>query len=46
MMQLPEPANSPRNLVESGKLPRETTPEPSFAARADAVKGSQPAPPR
>ena len=46
MMQLPEPSNSPRNLIESGKLPRETTPVPTFAVPADAANRSQPAPPR
>jgi len=30
MLQLPEPANSPTNLIESGKLPHEAGPVPSF----------------
>jgi len=30
MVQLPEPANSPTNLIESGKLPHEAGPVPSF----------------
>jgi len=29
-MKMPEPANSPTNLIESGKLPSETAPVPSF----------------
>jgi hypothetical protein len=29
--QLPEPANSPTNLLESGRLPREAAPVPNFA---------------
>jgi len=32
MMQIPEPANSPRNLIESGRLPREAAPVPNFAS--------------
>jgi len=32
MLQLPEPANSPTNLIESGKLPSEVAPVPSFSA--------------
>jgi len=30
MMQLPEPANSPTNLIGSGKLPSEVSPVPTF----------------
>jgi len=30
MVQLPEPDNSPTNLIESGKLPGEAAPVPSF----------------
>jgi Ca2+-binding EF-hand superfamily protein len=29
-MQLPEPPNSPTNLIESGRLPREAAPVPNF----------------
>jgi len=29
--RLPEPANSPTNLIESGRLPREAAPVPNFA---------------
>jgi len=32
MLQLPEPANSPTNLIESGRLPSETAPVPTFGA--------------
>jgi len=32
MLNLPEPANSPTNLIESGKLPREAAPVPTFSA--------------
>jgi len=32
MFQLPEPANSPTNLIESGRLPEEAAPVPSFTA--------------
>jgi len=32
MLNLPEPANSPTNLIESGRLPRETAPVPTFSA--------------
>ncbi len=45
-MQLPEPPNSPTNLIESGKLPRETAPVPTFTAPAAAAGSSRPAPPR
>jgi Ca2+-binding EF-hand superfamily protein len=45
-MQLPEPANSPTNLVEGGKLPREAAPVPTFAAPNTGRNGSQPAPRR
>ncbi len=45
MMQLPEPANSPTNLIESGKLPRDTAPVPTFAAPA-AGNRTQPVAPR
>jgi Ca2+-binding EF-hand superfamily protein len=31
MLQLPEPANSPTNLIQSGKLPNEAAPIPNFA---------------
>jgi len=30
MLQLPEPANSPTNLIQSGRRPREAAPIPSF----------------
>jgi len=30
MLQMPEPANSPRNLIRSGRLPREAAPVPTF----------------
>jgi len=30
MLNIPEPANSPRKLIESGKLPSEAAPVPSF----------------
>jgi len=33
MLQIPEPANSPTNLIESGRLPRETAPVPSFGTQ-------------
>jgi Ca2+-binding EF-hand superfamily protein len=45
-MQLPEPANSPTNLIEGGKLPREAAPVPTFTAPNTGGNGSQPAPPR
>jgi Ca2+-binding EF-hand superfamily protein len=45
MMQLPEPANSPTNLIESGKLPRETSPVPTFTAPATGNR-TQPVAPR
>jgi len=32
MLRLPEPANSPTNLIESGRLPREAGPVPTFTA--------------
>jgi len=32
MLQIPEPANSPTNLIESGKLPSEVAPVPSFTS--------------
>jgi len=32
MLHIPEPANSPTNLIESGKLPGEAAPVPSFAS--------------
>jgi Ca2+-binding EF-hand superfamily protein len=47
----PEPANSPTNLIESGRLPREAAPVPSFGT-SDAGQGQnrqqsgQPAPRR
>jgi Ca2+-binding EF-hand superfamily protein len=44
MVQLPEPANSPTNLIESGKLPREAAPIPNFTTPAQ--NRPQPAPPR
>jgi len=31
MLRIPEPANSPTNLIESGKLPSEVAPVPNFA---------------
>jgi Ca2+-binding EF-hand superfamily protein len=44
LMQVPEPANSPTNLIESGKLPREAAPIPNFTTPAQ--NRPQPAPPR
>jgi len=32
MLNLPEPANSPTNLIESGRRPSETAPVPTFTA--------------
>jgi len=45
MLQLPEPANSPTNLIESGRLPRETAPVPTFTA-PDGGANRSPAQPR
>jgi len=57
-LQLPEPANSPTNLIESGRLPHEAAPVPNFASpnadqnqnrqprRQPAPTGTQPAQPR
>jgi len=36
MLQLPEPANSPTNLIESGRLPHEAAPVPSFGTSNNA----------
>ena len=45
-LQLPEPANSPTNLIERGKLPREAAPVPTFAAPDDQRERSRsPRPP-
>ena len=46
MMQLPEPANSPTNLIESGKLPHEAAPVPTFSAPNTNTNRAVPAPPR
>jgi len=54
LLQLPEPANSPTNLIESGKTPAEAAPVPSFTSpnqnrpqqRTPAQPGSQPTPRR
>jgi len=52
MIRLPEPANSPTNLIESGKLPREAGAVPSFAnpntpgQNQNRPQSGQPAPPR
>jgi len=46
MMQLPEPANSPTNLIESGKLPREAAPVPNFTVPGAGQNRPQPVPPR
>jgi len=51
VLQMPEPANSPTNLLESGRMPREAAPVPSFGtpnrARTRARTDSSPAsPPR
>jgi len=35
MLQIPEPANSPTNLIESGRLPREAGPVPTFGTPND-----------
>jgi len=32
VLNMPEPANSPTNLIESGRMPREAAPVPSFSA--------------
>jgi len=50
MFQLPEPSNSLTNLIESGKLPEEAAPVPTFATpnltqpRRQAAPAAQPAP--
>jgi len=41
MLNLPEPANSPTNLIESGKLPREAAPVPTFSAPNNATQPRQ-----
>jgi len=52
MIRMPEPANSPTNLIESGRLPREAGPVPSFAnpnnpdQNQNRPQPGQPAPPR
>jgi len=54
MAQMPEPANSPTNLLESGRLPREAAPVPTFAVpntgagqnRAQPAPAPAPAPVR
>jgi len=48
MLNMPEPANSPTKLMESGKLPSEAAPVPNFASpNTNAGQpGAQPAPPR
>jgi len=43
-LQLPEPANSPTNLIESGKLPSEAAPIPTFATPNLGQSRQQPAP--
>jgi len=56
MLQMPEPANSPSKLAESGRLPREAAPVPTFGTQnaggqpgqpgvLPAQPGGQPAPP-
>jgi len=42
MLNLPEPANSPTNLIESGKLPREAAPVPTFSAPSVPQNRQQP----
>jgi Ca2+-binding EF-hand superfamily protein len=42
MMRLPEPANSPTNLIESGRLPREAGPVPTFGTQGGGQPGQQP----
>lgn len=46
LLQLPEPANSPTNLIESGKLPREAAPVPTFSVpnTSGGQNRAQPAP--
>jgi Ca2+-binding EF-hand superfamily protein len=44
MLQLPEPPNSPTNLIESGKLPSEAAPVPSFTTPNPGQRRQQPAP--
>jgi len=56
MLKLPEPANSPTKLIESGKLPNEAAPVPTFATpnanantnapQARPQPGTQPVAPR
>jgi len=54
MAQMPEPANSPTNLLESGRLPREAAPVPTFSVpntgagqnRAQPAPAPAPAPVR
>jgi len=46
-LSVPEPANSPSNLIESGRMPAEVAPVPSFAApgaRQPQVQQPQPQP--
>jgi len=45
-MQPPEPANSPTNLIESGRLPREAGPVPTFTAPNAGGTGAPPSSPR
>jgi len=47
LFHLPEPANSPTNLIESGRLPREAAPVPNFATPSGASPNrTQPSNPR
>jgi len=41
MLQIPEPANSPTNLIESGKRPRDVAPVPSFGTPNSSPDGNQ-----
>jgi len=45
MLQMPEPANSPTNLIRSGRLPRETAPVPTFGTSNNNAGQPAQAPP-
>jgi hypothetical protein len=44
MLKIPEPANSPTKLIESGKLPSEAAPVPTFATPNANAPQSRPQP--
>jgi len=44
MLVVPEPENSPRNLIETGRRPAEAAPVPSFATPPAAARPAAPVP--